>query len=450
MKRLALISSLMLAACSPHIADQTPEITLTRLAHAPRDFPAVQAFADAAVRDKRVPAISIAVAVGDEPPTYISAGQITLAPASPQADLNTLWRIYSMTKPVTAIAAMILVDDGKLHLDQPISDLLPEFSSSRVLIDPAKSLDTRPATRPITVRDLMTHTSGLNYGIMGEGPVIDALKRAGVVPFALNRDAEAGMRPLRPTSLQEFARRAAETGLVADPGTRFSYSMGLDVLAAVVEEASGMPFEIFLQQRLFDPLQMQSTFWYVPEADTGRFASNVAPGAIGAMFAKDGAASNKAPFVAFDPAATSVFLDPPSFPYGGAGLISTARDYDRFLHMLLNDGSLEGVRVLSPATARLAMSNLLPSGVSLKDFGPIPPGEETGMGAGGFVTVLEADAFGRRRGTYGWDGAAGSRAWVDPVRKVRATMMINVFGAMNVGADFDKAVAADIAAANDR
>lgn len=349
-----------------------------------------------------------------------------------------------MTKPITAMAAMILVDEGKLRLDEPVGDVIPEFKSSRVLLDPAKNLASRPALRPITIRELMTHTSGLSYAIGGSGAANDELWRKGIVPFALNRYVEAAIRPRRPSSLQEFARRVASVGLIADPGTKFSYAMGLDVLAAVVERVSGVPFTTFVQRRILNPLQMRSTYWQVPESQAGRLVTDYGPEVVEGIFGKT--PKGNAPFFALDPGSDSVYLDPPSFPYGGAGLVSSARDYDRFLHMLQNDGLLDGVRIIRAKTARLAKSNLLPSGVTLRNYGPIPPDEATGFGAGGFVTTLAVDAFGRHRGTYGWDGAAGSRAWVDGARNVRATMMINRMGAINVGSDFDKAVAADVEA----
>ncbi len=233
-------------------------------ASASRAFPEVQAAVDAAVRDGRVPGIVVAVGVNNEPTRFFSAGELTVgAGAAPSQD--SLWRIYSMTKPITAIAAMILVDEGKLKLDQPISDIIPEFGACGVFVDPAKSLDTRPAIRPITVRHLLTHTSGLGYFADNSLAGLQ-LNKTGVVPFQLNRSSEAQVRALRPTTLQEFASRAAKTGLVADPGTRFSYSLSLDVLAAVIEKVAGMPFETFVQKRILTPLGMSSTYWQVVNA----------------------------------------------------------------------------------------------------------------------------------------------------------------------------------------
>lgn len=450
MKYRPLLVVLLLTACAPQAVTSLPAPQISAPEPASRAYPAVQAFAEDVVASGRVPAISIAIAAGDEKPTFISAGRLSPDPASPRADADSLWRIYSMTKPVTGIAAMILVDEGKLKLDQPVSDFIPDFAASRVLIEPDKSLATRPASRPVTIRDLLTHTSGLSYAIVGKGPAFEALQKEGLTPFTLNRAAEADARRARPATLAEFGARAGQSALIADPGTRFSYSMSLDVLAAVIERAADQPFETFVQQRLFDPLEMRSTYWQVPATDADRLVDNVAPKAIAGFLMPGAPVAADARFVVIDDGAGSVFLDKPSFPYGGAGLVSSARDYDRFLHMLAGEGKLGGVRILSAKTARLAMSNLMPPGVILKDVGPLAPGEEAGFGAGGFVTTRAFDGLGRGRGTYGWDGAAGSRGWTDPTRRVRATMMINAMGAPNVGSDFDKALASDLAARSKR
>lgn len=412
-------------------------------------FPAVRAVADAAVRDGRVPGIAIAIGRSDGPTTMIVAGHGEFAAdATDVATVtpDTLWRIYSMTKPMTGIAAMILVEEGKLSLDQPVSDFFPQFATARVLIDPATSTETRPATGKATIRGLMTHTAGLNYAVLADTPARADLADRGVVPLQVNAGVEARMRPLRPDTLQEFAARAGAAPLVADPGTQWNYSMGLDVLAAVVEQTSGIPFERFVQQRLLDPLGMASTGWQVPQSRAGRLVANYGPKALVDM-AWPGTTTAVSDAVALvDPAATSLFLSPPSFPYGGAGLVSTARDYDRFLLMLQNSGTIDGERILGTDTVRLTMSNLMPAGVFLSGSGPIPTGERFGFGAGGFVTLQDSDGFGRGRGTYGWDGAAGSRAWIDPARGVRATMMINMLNSVDLGNEFDRALASDIRA----
>lgn len=394
-------------------------------------YPALQAFADRIVADGKVPGVAIAIGVGDRPPTFISAGRVSIEASAGPAGPDTLWRAYSMTKPVTGIAAMILIDEGRLKLDQPISDFIPAYKSVRVFIDPAKGGETRPAAREITVRHLLTHTAGLGYAIFSPKALADALDAAGLIPYSFGPAFEAATRPKRPASLLEFAERRAAIPLDSDPGTRFGYSMGLDILAAVVERASGMPYETFLRKRLLTPLGMCSTYWQVPAGEVKRFAATYGRDASGRLQVTELAAG-------------SPYLAPPSFPYGGAGLVSSARDYDRFLHMLQNGGTLDGKRILSRRTASLAMSNLLPAGMTYSNFGPIPDDEATGFGAGGFVTIAEEDGFGRKRGTFGWDGAAGTRSWVNAAQKVRVTMMINVMGGLELKEEFEAAVASDL------
>jgi CubicO group peptidase (beta-lactamase class C family) len=422
----------------------------TRAEPAPADFPAVRAFADAVVASGKVPGITIAIGMGDAPTRFITAGKAGFAATDTPVTPDSLWRIYSMTKPVTAVAAMILIDRGTLRLDQSVDEIFPEFRDARVLIDPKHGLDTRPATGGITIRELMTHTSGLNYAIVIDTPARKELERLGVLPFQANPAIEAKARLTRAPTLAEFARRAGKAGLVADPGTAWNYSMGMDVLAAVVERVSGTPFDTFVQREILGPLKMRDTYWRVPGKQAGRLVSSYGPSAMTEAMWPGLTRKVNATYALVDAAQGSVYLQAPSFPYGGAGLVSSARDYDRFLHMLQDDGALEGTRILRPETARLMMSDLLPPGVVYAGSGPIPPGERFGFGAGGFVTTAAVDGYGRGRGTYGWDGAAGTRGWTDPVRHLRVTMMINVLGGGAIGGDFDKAVAQDVAAAGAR
>lgn len=400
---------LALVAATPLAAQQA--------APAPRPVPArpsapllssTQALFDAYVRDRKMPGIVGAFGVGELPTVFVAAGRIGTEPAAPAADADSLWRIYSMTKPITGMAAMLLVQDGKLSLDDPLSKFFPAFAKMRVLTDPDASLATRPARTAITIRQLLTHTSGMGYQINAQGPLLKEYERLGLVPFAANAQTEAVARRSRPASLATFAERAAQVPLVAEPGTSWHYSMSLDVLAAVIEKASGMRFETFVRQRLLDPLRMTATDWQVRPADVTRFATNY-------TFVGD-------QLVPLDPAARSAFLQPPSFPYGGAGLVSSARDYDRFLHMLQDAGTLDGVQVMKPETARLAMSNLLPPGVTYRN----KEGEVMGYGAGGVVYLADQPG-GARKGSYGWGGAAGTVAIVDPARRFRGTIMVNYF-----------------------
>ena len=381
-------------------------------------LPATQALFDGYVRDGKMPGIVAAFGIGDMPTQFVSAGRLATDSTAPAAGPETLWRVYSMTKPITAMAAMMLVEEGKMRLDQPISDFLPAFGKMRVQLNP-DSLQSRPAARPITVRNLLTHTAGLGYNIVTKGPLLKEYERLGILPAAISAGVEPQMRRARPSTLQEFANRVATLPLIADPGTKWSYSVSLDVMGAVIEKASGMPFDQFVQTRLFAPLNMRSSYWTVPAAEARRFATNY-------TFLGDN-------LVPVDPGATSVYLTRPSFPYGGAGLVMSARDYDRFLHMLADGGALDGVRVMRPETVRLAMSNLLPAGVT---FGGVDGGTggtsasvPMGYGAGGSVYLADGPGGVPSKGTYGWGGAAGTIAFVDPGRRIRGTIMVNYFPA---------------------
>lgn len=381
------------------------------------------------VAEGKVPGIVILTAVGNSIPHLVTEGRIAIEPNAPAANADSLWRVYSMTKPITGIAAMILVEEGKLDLDQPISDFIPAFKDMKVLVDPARDLTSRPAVRPITVRNLLTHTAGLGYTIITKGPLLDEYNRRGINPAAVNALLEPGMRAARPASLEEFANRVATLPLIADPGAKWSYSIGLDVLGRVIEVAGGMPFDQFVNTRIFAPLKMQSSFWTVPRAKAGILATNY-----------------MSPGVAIDQGATSVWLQPPSFPYGGAGLVMSARDYDRFLHMLLNGGELEGARILKAETVKLAMSDLLPPTVDRSTLAQMTAdsGAPMGFGAGGSVYLADVPG-GPGKGTFGWAGAAGSIGWVDPAHRLRATMMINSFGEQMLKRETSKAIYADLA-----
>jgi CubicO group peptidase (beta-lactamase class C family) len=380
-------------------------------------LPATQALYDSYIAANKMPGIVGAFGAGDFPTTFVSAGKIATDANAAPAGPDSLWRVYSMTKPITAMAAMILIEEGKMKLDEPVSDFLPAFKNMRVQLN-ENTIDSRPAVRPITIRNLLTHTAGLGYNIITKGPLLQLYMDKGLTPGQVNAAMEVDARKTRPASLQEFANRVATVPLIADPGTKWSYSIGLDLMGAVIEKASGMRFDAFVQARIFDPLKMKSSYWSVPASEVGQLSTNYAflPG--DKLFA-------------LDPAATSAYLTPPSFPYGGAGLVMSARDYDTFLHMLQNYGELDGVRIMKPETAKLAMSNLLPAGVEFGGVGGATggtSGPKMGFGAGGSV-VLEDKANSMGTGTYGWGGAAGTAAWVNPAKKVRGTIMVNYFPA---------------------
>jgi len=369
---------------------------------------ALQSVLNGYVDSDKIPGVVAAIGYGDAPPRFISAGHIADDPGAAAAVADSLWRVYSMTKPITAMAAMKLIEEGKLKLDEPVSDFIPGFKNMRVLVNPATSLDSRPASHPVTVRELLTHTSGLTYEFFGTAPIFQEYRRLGLLGGRVGPEASAA----QPVTLEQFADRVATIPLLSEPGTEWHYSIGLDVLGRVIEVAAGMPFDRFVQRSILDPLGMTSTFWTVPQTEAGRLAS--------AYYWKGG---QRLPF---EIGKTSMWLHPARVDYGGSGLVSSARDYDRFLRMLANGGSIGGVRVLKPATVKLALSNLLPPGVRIVgNITPAPVAAE-GFGAGGEVFLHDVPG-GVHAGTYGWFGAAGSFAFIDPVKRLRVTVMVNYF-----------------------
>ncbi|ESZ86120.1 MAG: beta-lactamase [Blastomonas sp. CACIA14H2] len=364
------------------------------------DFGLIRKQVEDYVASKKVAGMLVSIGFGAQPAALVGAGNLALDIPTP-VDANSLWRVYSMTKPITGMAAMMLVEQGKLKLDQPIADFIPEFANMKVLTDPAKSLDSVPAKTMITPRHLMTHTAGLGYNIVTKGPLLDEYNKLGISPAAVSKTPIPGFPLPAPTPpIDEFARRVATLPLIAEPGTIWSYSIGLDLLGYVIQVASGMEFGAFLQKSMFDPLGMKSSYWTVPQSEVARLSTNYAPFA-GAL-------------IPIDPAQDSIFTVPPAFPFGGAGLVSSAHDYDRFLAMLVGKGQLGGTRIMSEATALMGMSNLLPSTAVTKGTWV----EGQGFGAGGRVGLGNDKG---PAGTYGWGGAAGTVGFVDHIRGFRAS-----------------------------
>jgi CubicO group peptidase (beta-lactamase class C family) len=373
--------------------------------------------------------VVVAMGWGQMPAEIISTGTLGLGQGAP-AGSDSLYRIYSMTKPITGMAAMKLIDEGKLGLDQPLAEILPAFANMQVQktydggIGPG---DLEPAVRPITIRHLLTHTAGIGYTIIQKGPIKAAYEAKGLIAGQVTKiPAVAAMfgrgAPVR--SLAAFADGLATVPLVAQPGTRWSYSNGLDLMGRVIEVVSGMPFDAYLQQSIFDPAGMTSTYFTVPASELNRLTTNY--GVVGGNL------------IPIDPPTNSVYADKPAFPFGGAGLVSSAGDYDRFLRMLLGYGKIDGKRVLSELAVRVGTSNLLPEGVDMK--GTFAEGQ--GFGAGGRV------GLGDQAGTYGWGGAAGTVAFVDFKHNLRANLMTQFMPSNSypLTEEFNKAVRADLLA----
>jgi len=397
------------------------------LAQGGADWPSVDGFMRALVERRAVSGMVAMLGWRQDAPTAIAYGRNSFTTTT-ASDRDTLYRIYSMTKPVTGMAAMMLVDEGRIALDQPIADFLPAFARMEVqkrYDGPLTPDNLEPAVRPITLRHLLTHTAGLGYGIVQEGPLSDAYREQGLVPGEVTRLEQSGMfRGTPAPSLEIFADRLARMPLVYQPGTRWSYSVGLDLTGRLIEVVAGQAFDAFLKQRIFEPCGMDSTWFRVPESEVGRFTANyvVLNGTV----------------LPIDLAEDSVYLDQPAFPFGGAGLVSSPRDYDRFLMMLVGLGAIEGRRVMSEAAVRLATSNLFPETLSPED----PFARNYGFGAGGRV------GKGAEEGVFGWFGAAGTCGLVDMRNGLRHSLYTQFMpaDAYPVQTEFPVAVAQDKAA----
>jgi CubicO group peptidase (beta-lactamase class C family) len=335
---------------------------------------------------------------------------------------DTLFRIYSMTKPITSVATLMLYEDGALRLTDPIAKWIPELANPRVLSDPAGPLDaTSPAAKPITVRDLLTHCSGLAYTFTAGEPLSKALTAAGL---------DGTSKAITPA---EWAARLGKLPLAYAPGTHWNYSLSTDVLGLLVERVSGMPFADFLRTRVFEPLEMRDTAFFVPAAKLSRFATNYDPDP------KTGR------LVAFDSPATSTYRQPPTFASGGGGLVSTAADYARFAAMLEGDGALDGQRLLSRKTVELmTMRHLSESeqtgfGLGGRD---VFPGASFGLGVMVSEDLPRSGGLGSV-GRHGWAGAAGTWYWVDPEEDLVAILMIqrmSMAQPIAISKDFETAV----------
>jgi CubicO group peptidase (beta-lactamase class C family) len=312
---------------------------------------------------------------------------------------DTIFRLSSMTKPVTAVAAMILVEECRLRLDDPVDELLPELAERRVMRDPEGPLDdTVPAARPITLRDVLTFRLGLGMD----------LARFDRPQPVLERAAELGLgagppRPAEPPAPDEWMRRLGTLPLSYQPGERWLYHVGADVAGVLIARAAGQPFEEFLRERIFGPLGMVDTAFHVAPDKLARF---------GPTWFADPAGG---PPAVYDPA-DGQWAAPPAFPGGGAGLVATVGDYLAFAEMLIGGGTRQGVRILSPASVSLMTTAHVPSG-------PDPEGA-LGWGFGMGVQVRRTD-LGSSEGAYGWDGGLGSTWRNDPTRRLVAVQLTN-------------------------
>ena len=293
---------------------------------------------------------------------------------------DAIFRIYSMTKPIVSVAAMTLHEEAKLYLSQPISVHLPAFKGMRV------GPHFEPAARAITVQDLLRHTSGLTYAFIGSGAIKDLYKQAGMAEFELDM------------SITEYAERMAELPLLYQPGTVWDYGRSTDVLGALIEAVSGTTLDAYMRERVLVPLGMSDSGFWVPESERHRVAEPLSDTLID-------------------------ITAPPAMLAGGHGIVSTVMDYARFCQMMLEEGSLDGVRVLGPETVAYMTADHL--GDISRDGTVYLPGPGYGFGLG-FAVRTHA---GRSRwpgsvGEYFWGGYAGTYFWIDPTKEMIVVYMM--------------------------
>ena len=335
-------------------------------------------------------------------------GLMDVKRAKPMQD-DTILRIYSMTKPITSVALMMLMERGAFQLDEPVTRVLPEWRGQKVWVGGTDGTELADPRRPVSFRDLLRHTAGLTYGGL--------LEQVGAPASADPVDAAyraAGVRRSPDETLDQFVAKLGQVPLKYQPGERWMYSLATDVCGALVERISGKTFGDFLQDEIFGPLGMTDTGFHVPEGERDRFAANYARRAGERLALAD------------DPA-ESAYLRPPNFHSGGGGLVSTIDDYHRFCEMLRGGGASGGVRLLGPRTLALMHKNHLPGGRDLTEVAIDSFSETAAHGVGfglGFAMTLDEVASGTLgEGDYYWGGAASTLFWVDPAEDLVAIFL---------------------------
>jgi CubicO group peptidase (beta-lactamase class C family) len=399
------------ASASTHVptaADQVAE----RLGFAPPKLWAMRQFLQKQVDEGQIAGAVTLLARHGRIVSTDSYGMRDLAARDPMR-LDTIFRLRSETKPVTGVAMMMLYEEGLWSLDDPVTKFIPEFDRLQVVtgLDAEGKPILEPVSRPATMRELMTHTAGFAYGLAEDGPADTAYLKAGVLTSA---------------SLQEMIDRIAALPMYAQPGVRWRYSAATDIQGYIVEKLTGMSLADFMQSRIFGPLGMVDTGFYVPVEKLDRLAS---------LYDIDPATNR----LAVAPDRVDDVTRPPGAASGGGGLYSTAEDYARFAQMILNGGELGGVRLLKPQTVALMRENHLPPSFSVTSNGirPSPLGE--GVGFGLDVAVVTDPALSHQpvgKGTVSWGGSSGTWFWIDPTNDLFFIGMIQRLGGTGGGLDW--------------
>ncbi len=351
----------------------------------------------ALVDDGRLAGITTMIARHGRIVHFETYGHQDMAAGTAMAE-DSIFRIYSMSKPITGVALMMLYEEGLFRLSDPVEKYRPSFKGLAVATgEDENGITTEPADHPMTIRELMSHTSGLSYGIFSQSPV-DAKYR------------EVNMMAPEST-LQDMIDKMSRIPLRQQPGTIWHYSLSVDVQGYLVEVLSGQRFDEFLDERIFEPLGMVDSGFHVPSAAVDRFAGVYTYDKEGKLTAPPQNSGRRG------------YLDPPTFLSGGGGLVSTTTDYMRVCQMLLDGGELDGVRLLAPSTVELMHRNQLPL-----DYPEMSPGSGMGFGLDFAVVVDPVAADTISKGEYYWGGAAGTWFWIDPLEDLVFVGMIQQFG----------------------
>jgi len=412
MKALGYLAVLMMVltplASSKDLPTVRPEIVGMSSERLARIKPLLQRYVD----EGKVAGIQTLIARKGKIVHFEQVGKLDLDTHSALRE-DSLFRIYSMTKPITTTAAMILYEEGKLQLDDPVEKYLPAFKNKKVLVD-GELVD---ATHAITIRELMSHTAGLTYGIFGNS-VIDQKYRVAMFgeghQFSFNNttiNADAS----KIKTLDDLVSAIGPIPLQYQPGTQWVYSLSVDILGAVIEKVSGQSLDTFMLERLFKPLRMNDTFFEVPKEKLQRF---------GTLQAKD--AGGK--LMVIDRPKTSDFANNVTFFSGGGGLVSSAMDYLRYSQMMLNGGELDGIRILSPTTIDLMTRDQLTQSARL-GYDPRPGIiGDVSFGLGFGLAVKAPRVRSGSKGSYRWAGIAGTDFWIDPKEDLTAMILVQMMG----------------------
>jgi CubicO group peptidase (beta-lactamase class C family) len=368
----------------------------------------LDAYMQGVVASGRVAGMTTLLARHGKIVSYKTYGKKRLATGEPMTE-DTIFRIYSMTKPVTGVAMMILFEEGRWRLDDPVTRYIPEFKQLKVVksINPDGTMVLEEMTRPPTMREVMAHTAGFGYGLQDEHPVDKMFREK---------------RVLGANGLKDMIDRTATIPLVFQPGTSWRYSVSVDIQGYLVERLSGQTLGEFFESRIFKPLKMNDTAFFAPPDKASRLAAVYA-------LNRETRQIEEAQNIFENPLPT--YLEKPAMESGGGGLVGTTMDYARFAQMIANGGVLDGVRILSPASVEMMGTNMIPKDVLVGSNGTVPTRFNEAVGFGlDFMVVNDPRAAGslEGKGTMSWGGAAGTWFWVDPTNDVIFVGMIQRLG----------------------